>query len=77
MLWLLNVLIRYQQLPAFHKHASQFSFWASISFASTNLYFLAECCDVNNFPTVLFVISPSASWIQGPCCVHHAGKEGV
>lgn len=25
----------------------------------------------------LSVRSPSASWIQGPCCVHHAGEEGL
>lgn len=37
------------------------------------------CCAANNFPAVcsLSVRSPSASWIQGACCVHHAGEEGI
>jgi len=40
----------------------------------------AECRGANNFLSAVFLCPPtrrSASWIQGPCCVHHAGEEGV
>lgn len=48
-------------------------------FHAVHLSLLPECCATNDFAAMFSFAthSPSTSWIQGPCCVHHAGEESI
>lgn len=91
LLWPLNVLMKLKQMTCcflcnYHPFLSVLKLICCLfaflclhtCFYTTNLLcLLSAVLQITSPLCSLSDHSPSASWIQGPCCVHHAGEEGV